>query len=448
MARQYGTPAAMRRLAYDPIGDANALRRFDNMSGIGAPGTPVGAYVFEIPLGFVNNMQTHDFIGYHYASGKGSYRFRVSFYAYQATPAVINATVTYDTGVPGDTLVRPQVRIGRRIATGNAVIIINDIATNTYQYPRIHLQSSWFSVTSLTETAMDTTPNPVLVTDLSPYDLIVSPSDTSPGINASNAFNQGTLPVARGGTGTSTALAPGGIVYGVNSGAMTTGPAGTSGQFLTSNGAAAPTWTTPPSYGLLIQDEGTPLQGSQIQNLNVIGNGISATLTGPNAAKLEAYSEVQLGGTTPAATFDLWVDTAAPDSGSWPGLQTTSLAAQTNTTVTTVVAAGTTVLGGGFNLGVDGPGDIYMCWAVMDVQNAGATAINGIGELYVGGVYQSGQILVNQGTQTLRGTYPGIWLVTGLTAGTTNFDLRYRITVAGNHLVSATHTKLVVLRVA
>ena len=245
MPRQYGVESIRAQIAYEPIGDANALRRFDNMSGIGAPGTPVGAYVFEIPLGFVNNMQIHDFVGYHYASGKGGYRFRVSFYAYSATPAVINPTVTYDSGVPGDTLVRPQVRIGRRIATGNAVIIINDIATNTYQYPRLHLESSWFSVTSLTETAMLATPAPVLVTDLSPYDLIVSPVDTSPGINATSAFNQGSVPIARGGTNGSATPTAGGVAYGTGA-AFGFTAAGSAGQVLSSGGAGAPTWASDP----------------------------------------------------------------------------------------------------------------------------------------------------------------------------------------------------------
>jgi hypothetical protein len=58
--------------------------------------------------------------------------------------------------------------------------------------------------------------------------------------NASN-MNAGTLAVARGGTGTSSTTV-GGIVFGASAFALGTTAAGTAGQVLTSNAAAAPTW--------------------------------------------------------------------------------------------------------------------------------------------------------------------------------------------------------------
>jgi hypothetical protein len=52
------------------------------------------------------------------------------------------------------------------------------------------------------------------------------------------------LPLARGGTGAALTATNGGIVYS-NATGMAISAAGTSGQVLQSNGAAAPSWTTP-----------------------------------------------------------------------------------------------------------------------------------------------------------------------------------------------------------
>jgi len=52
------------------------------------------------------------------------------------------------------------------------------------------------------------------------------------------------ITVAQGGTGTSTAPVQGGVIYGASTSAMASTAAGTSGQVLTSNGAAAPSWTS------------------------------------------------------------------------------------------------------------------------------------------------------------------------------------------------------------
>jgi hypothetical protein len=58
------------------------------------------------------------------------------------------------------------------------------------------------------------------------------------------------LPVASGGTGGSATPTAGGVVYGTGSAQAVTA-AGTSGQFLQSNGTSAPTWTTPSSGALV-----------------------------------------------------------------------------------------------------------------------------------------------------------------------------------------------------
>jgi hypothetical protein len=52
----------------------------------------------------------------------------------------------------------------------------------------------------------------------------------------------GTIAVANGGTGQTSALTPGGIMYGLSGTTAATTTAGTTGQILTSNGAASPGW--------------------------------------------------------------------------------------------------------------------------------------------------------------------------------------------------------------
>jgi hypothetical protein len=52
------------------------------------------------------------------------------------------------------------------------------------------------------------------------------------------------LSIAQGGTGTSTAPTPGGVIYAGSGAALASTAAGTAGQVLTSNGGSAPTWAT------------------------------------------------------------------------------------------------------------------------------------------------------------------------------------------------------------
>jgi hypothetical protein len=54
----------------------------------------------------------------------------------------------------------------------------------------------------------------------------------------------GTLPIANGGTNATASPTSGGVSYGTGTAYAFTS-AGTSGQVLTSNGASAPTWSTP-----------------------------------------------------------------------------------------------------------------------------------------------------------------------------------------------------------
>lgn len=87
-----------------------------------------------------------------------------------------------------------------------------------------------------------------------PLKLDASKNITSAAINLSGSEITSTLPLANGGTGQTTkaaafdALSPmttvGDIIYGGTSGTGTRLAAGTSGQYLKSNGAAAPSWAT------------------------------------------------------------------------------------------------------------------------------------------------------------------------------------------------------------
>jgi hypothetical protein len=61
----------------------------------------------------------------------------------------------------------------------------------------------------------------------------------------------GTLPVANGGTGSTATLTAGGIVYGTGT-VQAVSAAGTTGQYLKSNGASAPTWVTPSAAAMTL----------------------------------------------------------------------------------------------------------------------------------------------------------------------------------------------------
>ena len=56
----------------------------------------------------------------------------------------------------------------------------------------------------------------------------------------------GTVTISHGGTGTSTAPTQGGVIYASSTSAYASTSAGTSGQFLKSNGTSAPSWASLP----------------------------------------------------------------------------------------------------------------------------------------------------------------------------------------------------------
>jgi hypothetical protein len=80
----------------------------------------------------------------------------------------------------------------------------------------------------------------------------------------------GTLPVANGGTGQSSALVAGGVLYGSSTTVMGTTAAGTSGQYLQSGGSGAPVW---------VSGETIVTLGSDVTNNNATANTM-ADVTG------------------------------------------------------------------------------------------------------------------------------------------------------------------------
>lgn len=86
------------------------------------------------------------------------------------------------------------------------------------------------------------------------------------------------LPVASGGTGVATATAAGGVVYTASTTAYGTTAAGTSGQFLQSAGAGAPTWSS--TYTGAVN--GTTIAGTTgtFSGLLTVGSGRPITVDG------------------------------------------------------------------------------------------------------------------------------------------------------------------------
>ena len=72
----------------------------------------------------------------------------------------------------------------------------------------------------------------------------------------SATWNGATIAINRGGTNATATPTAGAIAYGTGTAYAFTA-AGTSGQVLTSNGASAPTWTTPTAYATVTDDTTT-----------------------------------------------------------------------------------------------------------------------------------------------------------------------------------------------
>jgi len=119
-----------------------------------------------------------------------------------------------------------------------------------------------------------------------------------PGSITSATWNGTVVAYNRGGTGQSSAFVAGGVVYGSSTTALAVTAAGTTGQFLQSNGTGAPTWATPTSYATVTDDTTTngtryPLFANQTSgNLSTEYTSSTKLQYNPSTGALSATSFV------------------------------------------------------------------------------------------------------------------------------------------------------------
>ena len=152
----------------------------------------------------------------------------------------------------------------------------------------------------------------------------------------------GTVPVSKGGTGATTATVAGGVVYGASTTAMASTAAGTSGQFLKSNGNSAPTWSDVTATSATTA---TNLAGG---SAGTIPYQSAAGTTAQLAAGTSGYILKSNGAAAPS-----WLQTL-PVANGGTGTTTGSI---TGTTALTFAAGGTNQ---NVNLTPSGTGDVVL----------------------------------------------------------------------------------------
>jgi hypothetical protein len=151
-----------------------------------------------------------------------------------------------------------------------------------------------------------------------------------------------TVPVSKGGTGATTATVAGGVVYGASTTAMASTAAGTSGQFLKSNGTSAPTWSDVTATSATTA---TNLAGG---SAGTIPYQSAAGTTAQLAAGTSGYILKSNGAAAPS-----WLQTV-PVANGGTGTTTGSI---TSTTALTFTAGGTNK---NVNLTPSGTGDVVL----------------------------------------------------------------------------------------
>ena len=159
-------------------------------------------------------------------------------------------------------------------------------------------------------------------------------------INKSNLSVQagnivGTVAVTNGGTGQSSALVAGSVVYGASTTAMGVTAAGTAGQVLTSQGSGTPTWTTP-TTGTVTSVTGTSPVVSSGGNTPAISLATAYGDTqNPYASKTANYFLAAPNGSAGSPTFRAMVAADVPTLN-----QNTTGSAATLTTGRTISITG------------------------------------------------------------------------------------------------------------
>jgi len=179
-----------------------------------------------------------------------------------------------------------------------------------------------------------------------------------PGSITSATWNGSTIAYNRGGTGQSSAFVVGGVVYGSTTSALAVTAAGTTGQFLQSNGSGAPTWATPVSYATVTDDTTTngtryPLFANQtsgnlateytsstkLQYNPSTGVFTSTSFSGAGTGLTGTASSLSIGGNAATATSATSATTATTATNLAGGANG-SLPYQTGSGATTFLAAG------------------------------------------------------------------------------------------------------------
>ena len=145
----------------------------------------------------------------------------------------------------------------------------------------------------------------------------------------------GTVAVSNGGTGQSSALVAGAVVYGASTTAMGVTAAGTAGQVLTSQGSGTPTWTTP-TTGTVTSVTGTSPVVSSGGNTPAISLATAYGDTqNPYASKTANYFLAAPNGSAGSPTFRAMVAADVPTLN-----QNTTGSAATLTTGRTISITG------------------------------------------------------------------------------------------------------------
>jgi hypothetical protein len=177
-----------------------------------------------------------------------------------------------------------------------------------------------------------------------------------PGSITSATWNGTAVAYNRGGTGQSSAFVAGGVVYGSSTTALAVTAAGTTGQFLTSNGTGAPTWATVTTAITITDDTSsasnyyplfarvttgttnTEYTSSTKYTYNPSTGVLSATsFTGAGTGLTGTASGLSIGGNSATATSATSATTATNIAGGANG----SVPYQTGSGATTFLAAST-----------------------------------------------------------------------------------------------------------
>jgi hypothetical protein len=149
--------------------------------------------------------------------------------------------------------------------------------------------------------------------------------DGTTGITSPTAVLASPLLPASGGTGGSATPTAGGVVYGTGT-VQAVSAAGTSGQLLQSNGASAPTWSTPSSGALILLATITPTVAANVDFLSTFSSTYDCyliTCTGVTPADFTS---------SPGVAFRVAnggvVDTASSYNGASSNALTTATATQ------------------------------------------------------------------------------------------------------------------------